>query len=92
MVPTALASPVNEVLAALNETSLDIHIAPGIATDFTNSTLKAWPSDIEIPGFPHARLRFLELGTTGSLAQTEVVLSILENKMNEWKAGAGMSI
>ena len=92
MVPTALASPVNEVLAALNETSLDIHITPGIATDFTNSTLKAWPSEIEIPGFPHAALRFIDLGSTGSLAETEVVLSILENKVKEWKAGAGMSI
>ena len=92
MVPTALASPVNEVLAALNETSLDIHIAPGLATNFSNSTLKAWPPEIEIPGFPHARLRFIDLGSIGSRAKTDVVLDILENKVTEWKAGEGMSI
>ena len=92
MVPTALASPMNEVLAALNETSLDIHTAPGIATDFTNSTLKGWPSEIGILNFPQAHLRFVDLSAIGTHAQTEAVLDILENKVTAWKAGEGMSI
>ena len=92
MVPTASASPVTKAFAALNETSLAIHITPGIPTDFINSTLKEWPSHVAIPGFIHARLEFHYLGARGSFEQTVALLRILEDKVKEWKLGAGMSI
>ena len=92
MVTTASASPVATAFAVLNETSLALHIAPAITPDFTNSTLKQWPSEVEIPGFPYHRLSFIQLGPRGTLAQREAVLEILENRVKQWRAGEGMSI
>lgn len=92
MVPTASASPVNEILAVLNETSPAIHMTPGITTNFTNPTLKEWPHKAGILGFPDAHLGFYEFGRRGTFEQTGAVLLILEDKVREWRAGAGMSI
>ena len=92
MVPTASASPVTKAFAALNEISPAILMKPGVNTDVNYPTPEPWPSEVGIPGFPNAHLGFHQFGPKGTYLQQGGLKLILKDKVNEWKAGAGMSI